>query len=74
MEGEGGGGLADVFWCGAAVRNQIREETKATCRAIPLSNDAVAGGVSSAARAPERAFSPRLTERERGRGGDRICS
>ena len=37
MEGEGGGGLADIYWCGKAeCENKIREETRATCRAIPL--------------------------------------
>jgi prolyl-tRNA synthetase len=44
MEGEGGGGFADVYWCGNPVcETRIREETKATCRAIPLTNDGVAG-------------------------------
>jgi prolyl-tRNA synthetase len=37
MEGEGGGGFADVYWCGnPACELRIREETRATCRAIPL--------------------------------------
>jgi prolyl-tRNA synthetase len=37
MAGEGGGGLANVYWCGsAACETKIREQTKATCRAIPL--------------------------------------
>lgn len=37
MKGEGGGGFADVYWCGnAACETKIREETRATCRAIPL--------------------------------------
>jgi prolyl-tRNA synthetase len=37
MEGEGGGGFAEVHWCGApACETRIREETRATCRAIPL--------------------------------------
>ena len=37
MEGEGGGGFAEVNWCGdSACETQIREETRATCRAIPL--------------------------------------
>jgi prolyl-tRNA synthetase len=36
MEGEGGGGFADIYWCGnPACETRIREETKATCRAIP---------------------------------------
>ena len=44
MEGEGGGGFADVYWCGNPVcETRIREETKATCRAIPLTKDGVAG-------------------------------
>jgi prolyl-tRNA synthetase len=44
MEGEGGGGFADVYWCGNPVcETRIREETKATCRAIPLGSDGVAG-------------------------------
>ncbi len=44
MEGEGGGGLADVYWCGsAACETKIRDETKATCRAIPLEDQTVAG-------------------------------
>jgi prolyl-tRNA synthetase len=37
MEGEGGGGFADVYWCGRAeCETKLREETRATCRAIPL--------------------------------------
>jgi prolyl-tRNA synthetase len=33
----GGGGFADVYWCGNPVcETRIREETRATCRAIPL--------------------------------------
>jgi prolyl-tRNA synthetase len=37
MEGEGGGGFADLYWCGnPACETKIREEIKATCRAIPL--------------------------------------
>ena len=41
MEGEGGGGFADVYWCGNPVcETKIREETKATCRAIPLTKTA----------------------------------
>jgi prolyl-tRNA synthetase len=40
MEGEGGGGFADIFWCGNPVcETRIREETRATCRAIPLNQD-----------------------------------
>ncbi|HVC44716.1 MAG TPA: proline--tRNA ligase [Candidatus Binataceae bacterium] len=37
MAGEGGGGFADIYWCGRAeCETRIREETRATCRAIPL--------------------------------------
>jgi prolyl-tRNA synthetase len=37
MADEGGGGFADVYWCGSpACETRIREETRATCRAIPL--------------------------------------
>lgn len=44
MDGEGGGGLANVYWCGSAVcETRIREETRATCRAIPLDQNAPAG-------------------------------
>ncbi len=44
MEGEGGGGFADVYWCGSAVcETKVRDETKATCRAIPLDDQTVAG-------------------------------
>jgi prolyl-tRNA synthetase len=44
MEGEGGGGFAVIYWCGnPACETKIREETKATCRAIPLEQDGVVG-------------------------------
>ena len=44
MQGEGGGGLANIFWCGnPACETKIREETRATCRAIPLNQSGVAG-------------------------------
>jgi prolyl-tRNA synthetase len=44
MEGEGGGGLAEVYWCGkTACETKIREETKATCRAIPLDQKCAPG-------------------------------
>jgi prolyl-tRNA synthetase len=44
MEGEGGGGFAHIYWCGNPVcETKIREETKATCRAMPIVNDGVAG-------------------------------
>jgi prolyl-tRNA synthetase len=37
MAGEGGGGFADIYWCGnPACETKIREDTRATCRAIPL--------------------------------------
>jgi len=37
MAGEGGSGFALAYWCGnPACETKIREETKATCRAIPL--------------------------------------
>src|SRR5208337_1082753 len=58
MEGESGGGLADVYWCGAAAcETRIREETKATCRAIPLSQQIPLGRcVVCGENASERAF------------------
>jgi prolyl-tRNA synthetase len=44
MEGEGGGGFADVFWCGnPACETKIREELKATCRVIPMNQSGAAG-------------------------------
>jgi prolyl-tRNA synthetase len=44
METEGGGGMADIYWCGKPeCETKIREETRATCRAIPLSQDGVPG-------------------------------
>src|SRR6266849_10042773 len=44
MEGEGGGGFADLYWCGnPACETRIREETKATCRAIRLQQDTQPG-------------------------------
>ncbi|HEY6394252.1 MAG TPA: proline--tRNA ligase, partial [Candidatus Binataceae bacterium] len=44
MEGEGGGGLAYLYWCGnPECETKIREETKATCRAIPLNQECAAG-------------------------------
>jgi prolyl-tRNA synthetase len=37
MADEGGGGFADIYWCGnPACETRIREETRATCRAVPL--------------------------------------
>jgi prolyl-tRNA synthetase len=58
MEGEGGGGLADIYWCGnPECETKIREETRATCRAIPL-NQAGAPGkcLICGESARERAF------------------
>jgi prolyl-tRNA synthetase len=44
MEGEGGGGMARVYWCGnPECETKIREQTKATCRAIPLNQSGAAG-------------------------------
>ena len=44
MEGEGGGGLANIFWCGnPECETRIREETRATCRAIPLDQKGLSG-------------------------------
>jgi prolyl-tRNA synthetase len=44
MEGEGGGGFANIYWCGKAeCETKIREETRATCRAIPLNQDGASG-------------------------------
>jgi prolyl-tRNA synthetase len=41
MEGEGGGGFARVYWCGNPdCETKIREQTKATCRVIPLGQQA----------------------------------
>ena len=58
MEGEGGGGMADIYWCGnPACETQIREETKATCRAIPLNQNGAAGRcIVCGEPAHERAF------------------
>jgi len=58
MAGEGGGGMADVFWCGKAeCETRIREETKATCRAIPLNQSGPAGKcIVCGESASERAF------------------
>ncbi|MBF6569498.1 MAG: proline--tRNA ligase [Candidatus Binataceae bacterium] len=57
MEGEGGGGFADIYWCGkAACETRIREETRATCRAIPLDQKAAPGPcIICGAEATERA-------------------
>ncbi len=58
MEGEGGGGFADIYWCGNPVcETKIREETRATCRAIPLNQNGPAGNcIVCAEPANERAF------------------
>jgi prolyl-tRNA synthetase len=58
MEGEGGGGLANIYWCGnPECETRIREETRATCRAIPLNQDAApAKCIVCGESAKERAF------------------
>ncbi len=58
MEGEGGGGMAHVYWCGnPACEIKIREETKATCRAIPLNQNGAPGKcIVCGESATERAF------------------
>src|SRR5438132_8539443 len=58
MEGEGGGGMANVYWCGSAeCETKIRDETKATCRAIPLGQNVAAGKcIVCGESASERAF------------------
>ncbi|HYB91638.1 MAG TPA: proline--tRNA ligase [Candidatus Binataceae bacterium] len=58
MEGEGGGGFADVYWCGnPACETRIREETKASCRAIPMNQTGAAGKcIVCGQPAAERAF------------------
>ena len=58
MEGEGGGGFADLYWCGnPACETRIREETKATCRAIPLEQNTQPGKcIVCGEPATERAF------------------
>jgi prolyl-tRNA synthetase len=58
MEGEGGGGMADIYWCGsAACETRIREETRATCRAIPLRQSGAVGRcLVCGEEAKERAF------------------
>jgi prolyl-tRNA synthetase len=58
MEGEGGGGFANVYWCGnPACETKIREQTKASCRAISL-NQSVSPGKCIVCREPaaERAY------------------
>jgi prolyl-tRNA synthetase len=58
MKGEGGGGFADVYWCGRPeCETKIREETRATCRAIPLKQNHSAGVcIVCGESAAERAF------------------
>ncbi len=58
MEGEGGGGFANVYWCGnPACETKVREETKATCRAIPMGQTCPAGKcIVCGAAARERAY------------------
>jgi len=58
MEGEGGGGMAQVYWCGnPECETKIREETKATCRAIPLNQNGAPGKcIVCGEPANERAF------------------
>jgi prolyl-tRNA synthetase len=58
MQKEGGGGLADIYWCGSPdCETKIREETRATCRAIPLHQENQAGKcIVCGEAAPERAF------------------
>ncbi len=58
MQGEGGGGLADIHWCGnPECETKIREETRATCRAIPLNQDGAPGKcIVCGESAKERAF------------------
>jgi prolyl-tRNA synthetase len=58
MEGEGGGGMAQVYWCGnPACETKIREQTKATCRAIPMNQNVAPGKcIVCAEHATERAF------------------
>ena len=58
MEGDGGGGMAQVYWCGnPACETKIREQTKATCRAIPINQNVAPGKcIVCAENATERAF------------------
>ncbi|HLI79164.1 MAG TPA: proline--tRNA ligase [Candidatus Binataceae bacterium] len=58
MEGEGGGGMAYIFWCGnPECETTIREQTKATCRAIPLHQNGASGKcIVCAEPATERAY------------------
>src|SRR5579875_2314807 len=57
MEGEGGGGLAEIHWCEDPVcETRIREETRATCRAIPLNQQGTRGPCIVCGREGGRAF------------------
>jgi prolyl-tRNA synthetase len=58
MADDGGGGLAEVYWCGKAVcETKIRDETRATCRAIPLNQHKNGGPcIVCSEPAAERAF------------------
>ena len=64
MEGEGGGGMADIYWCGsAACETRIREETRATCARLRLDRAAPPADAWSAANPRTSApFSPRRTD------------
>jgi len=58
MADEGGGGFAEVYWCGnPKCETKMREETRATCRVIPL-NQHIDGGpcIVCGQPATERAF------------------
>src|SRR5262249_44470709 len=58
MQGEGGGGFADIYWCmRAECETKIRGETRATCRANPLNQKVPPGRcVVCGEPARERAF------------------
>jgi prolyl-tRNA synthetase len=58
MQGEGGGGFADIYWCGRPeCETKIRDQTRATCRAIPLQQNHPAGQcIVCGESATERAF------------------
>jgi prolyl-tRNA synthetase len=58
MAGEGGGGFANIYWCGNPVcETKLRDETRATCRAIPLNQNAPQGRcVACGEVATERAY------------------
>jgi prolyl-tRNA synthetase len=58
MAGEGGGGMAEIYWCrNPECEIRIREETRATCRAIPLDQTGAAGVcIVCGSPASERAF------------------